>query len=184
VKVVGQMPDPRSAYDGADICLGMGGSALRSLAFGKPLIVQGERGFWRTLTPDSHPLFAWSGWYGLGEGGPGAAALTAELAPLLDDPARRAELGGYGLALVRERYSLDAAADRLIALYAAARARHAQRVGQAPRVLAGMGAHKLRRRVARRRGRGVTDDFNRVELLTPLPPPIGWTPPVPAGAGA
>ena len=27
------------------------------MAFGKPLIVQGERGFWELLTPDTAPVF-------------------------------------------------------------------------------------------------------------------------------
>ena len=52
VVLTGELADPRPAYAAADIVLGMGGSALRSLAFGKPLIVQGERGYFRTLTPD------------------------------------------------------------------------------------------------------------------------------------
>ena len=34
--------DPRPAYAAADVILGMGASALRGLAFGKPLVVQGD----------------------------------------------------------------------------------------------------------------------------------------------
>ncbi|MDF2491460.1 MAG: glycosyltransferase, partial [Microbacterium sp.] len=45
VVVTGNLDDPRPAYAAADIALGMGGSALRALAYGAPLIVQGEHGF-------------------------------------------------------------------------------------------------------------------------------------------
>ena len=44
---------PCPAYASADIVLGMGGSALRALAFGRPLVVQGEHGFWELLTPST-----------------------------------------------------------------------------------------------------------------------------------
>jgi hypothetical protein len=66
VALAGQLADPRPAYAAADVILGMGGSAVRGLAFGKPLIVQGERGFWELLTPDSAAKFLRQGWYGLG----------------------------------------------------------------------------------------------------------------------
>ncbi|BCW48489.1 glycosyltransferase [Arthrobacter sp. StoSoilB13] len=51
VLLTGELEDPRPAYAAADVVLGMGGSALRGLSFGKPLVVQGERGFWELLTP-------------------------------------------------------------------------------------------------------------------------------------
>ena len=70
VDVVGPMVDPRPAYAASDIMLGMGGSALRSMAFAKPLVVLGERGFSRVLDHRSAPLFAFQGWYGLGAGRP------------------------------------------------------------------------------------------------------------------
>ena len=44
----------------------MGGSALRSLAFSKPLVVQGESGFWQLLTEATVDDFLWTGWYGVG----------------------------------------------------------------------------------------------------------------------
>ena len=43
VILMGALEDPRGAYDAADVCIAMGGSALRAMAFSKPLIVQGER---------------------------------------------------------------------------------------------------------------------------------------------
>lgn len=52
VFLTGGLLDPRVAYAAADVVLGMGGSALRGMAFGKSLIVQGEartRAIWRRL---------------------------------------------------------------------------------------------------------------------------------------
>ena len=65
VVLTGQLADPRPAYSAADVILGMGSSALRGMAFGKPLVVQGERGFWELLTPDSASVFLRDGWYGV-----------------------------------------------------------------------------------------------------------------------
>ena len=68
VLLAGELADPRPAYASADIMLGMGGSALRALSFAKPLIVQGEQGYWRTLTAETVSDFLWQGWYGVGDG--------------------------------------------------------------------------------------------------------------------
>jgi glycosyltransferase involved in cell wall biosynthesis len=106
VVLTGPLDDPRPAYAAADISLGMGGSALRALAYGTPLVVQGENGFWRTLTPASADQFLWTGWYGIGEGSAaGAARLRNELAPLLSGAPRRARLGDFGRRLVADRFS-------------------------------------------------------------------------------
>ena len=40
VVLTGELRDPRPAYAAADVSLGMGGSALRAMAFGRPLVVQ------------------------------------------------------------------------------------------------------------------------------------------------
>src|ERR1700680_2468459 len=68
--LTGELQDPRSAYAAANVVLGMGGSALRGMAFGKPLIVQGERGFWELVTLESTLTFLRPGWEG---GGPSGA---------------------------------------------------------------------------------------------------------------
>ncbi len=80
--MTGQMTDPRDAYAAADIMLGMGGSALRAMAFAKPLVVQGERGYWRLLTPESLDFFLDKGWYWLGDGSDGAPLLEQILVDL------------------------------------------------------------------------------------------------------
>lgn len=112
VVLTGELADPRPAYASADICLGMGGSALRAMAFGKPLIVQGESGFFEPLTPATADLFLREGWYGIADLDPPAAErrLSHLLAELLDSPAKRAELGAFGSRLVRDRFSLEHAA--------------------------------------------------------------------------
>ena len=86
VVLTGELLDPRPAYAAADVVVGMGGSALRELAFAKPLIVQGERGFFEALTPETLPLFSWQGWYGVGDGSDsGRSRLLSALSPLLRD---------------------------------------------------------------------------------------------------
>jgi glycosyltransferase involved in cell wall biosynthesis len=119
VVLTGELADPRPAYDAADVCLGMGGSALRAMAFGKPLIVQGESGFFETLTPTSAESFLEGGWYGVSNLDSHAATnrLTGLLTELLSSPARRAELGAFGRHLVQDRFSLTRAAESLEGIY-------------------------------------------------------------------
>lgn len=183
VRVVGEMRDPRPAYDVADIALGMGGSALRALAFGTPLVVQGERGFWRTLTPESYRDFAWAGWYGVSDGEDSSRALTRELGPLLADASLRQRLGGYGQDLVRRHYSLDAAATKMESVYGVAVDRSRRRMRHAPRAAAGVFAYKARRTFARRFGVVAADDFNDVAGLASQRPPESWVAPGWAEAG-
>jgi glycosyltransferase involved in cell wall biosynthesis len=115
--LTGPLMDPRPAYTAADIILGMGSSALRGMAFGKPVIVQGEAGFSEILTPESAERFLWQGFFGVGDGRPGATRLASQLLELLRDAARRRELGAFSRRLVVERFSLDRAAARLEAIY-------------------------------------------------------------------
>jgi glycosyltransferase involved in cell wall biosynthesis len=115
VVMTGAMRDPRPAYAAADVVLGMGGSALRAMAFAKPVIILGEGGFAEVLDPKTAGQFLWQGFYGVGDGGPDR--LHELLSGLLDDPGRMAELGQFGLELVTERYGLDAATAGLERLY-------------------------------------------------------------------
>ena len=108
---------------------------LRGLAFGKPLVVQGEGGFWQLLTPQSAPTFLDQGWYGLADDVPGGAGrLAAILAKLLADPELRLTLGRYGRQLVVERFSLERAAAVQEEVYLAALdpARRRQALSQRP----------------------------------------------------
>ena len=161
--LTGQLSDPRPAYAAADVMLGMGGSALRGMAFGKPLVVQGERGYWKLLTPDSAPEFLSQGWYGIGSGVDGAPVVAGILRELLADPGTRAKLGQYARELVVERFSLEHAAVTQEAVYrqALAGARMPPPVDLV-RSAAGVVAYKARRKLARLRGTARTDDFNAV----------------------
>jgi len=177
VILTGELRDPRPAYAAADVSLGMGGSALRAMAFGRPLVVQGERGFWELLTPDTVKRFLWTGWYGAGDGPEhGPARLEAILQELLADPGRRAELGAYARGLVEGRFSLQAAAARQAEVYERALAEAPRRLrdwiavgGSSVGKLVG---YRVESRVDQVRGRFADDDFNAnaVAGRAPLPP--------------
>jgi glycosyltransferase involved in cell wall biosynthesis len=166
VLLTGALADPRGAYDAGDVLLGMGGSALRALAFAKPLVVQGEHGFFELLTPASVGQFLENGWYGIGPGTDPVAAedrFLAHVSPLLDDVDRRAELGSFGRELVETRFSLDHAADVQVEIYRRATAERPPVVRRAADGLVsaiGLLQYKVDRRAARRGGKAPTDDFN------------------------
>jgi glycosyltransferase involved in cell wall biosynthesis len=120
VELLGQMVDPRAAYEAADIVLGMGHSALRAMAFAKPVIVLGDAGFAVTLEPGTLPLFEYDGMYGVGDGGDAGARVSEELRVLIDDPQQRARLGAWGRALAIRDFSMERAAEVCEETYAAA----------------------------------------------------------------
>jgi glycosyltransferase involved in cell wall biosynthesis len=171
VVLAGEMLDPRPAYAAADVVLGMGGSALRGMAFGKPLVVQGVGGFWKLLTPESAPLFLAQGWGGTEHDSDwrsgGAARLATILAAVLDDPATRDRLGQYGRSLVTGRFSLDHAAAIQEEVYGLAtqagnRPGRAELAMDALRTGQGAWRHKARRRWQRSRGTVDIEDFNKI----------------------
>ena len=177
VSVLGAVDDPRPVYQSADVVLGMGGSALRAMAFARPLVVQGELGFWRLLDDGSLPQFLREGWYGLGDGSDGAPVLADVLARLHAQPQLRDRCATLARRVVVERFSLDSAAERLEQLYAEAVATRPHRLATAPRVVRPLQQallHDVRRKVARRRGRLVTDDFN--DIAAPAPHALERTP--------
>lgn len=187
VVLTGELLDPRPAYAAADVVLGMGGSALRALAFGRPLVVQGERGFWELLTPESCELFLHQGWYGVADGTDGADRLCRILRRLLDDAALRQRLGEYGRDLVVQRFSLQRAARLQEQIYEEALARRASAraltdAGECLRAFAGLAAHKTRRRVESLRGSVARDDFNVFTLAATSLTPQGRE--APAGSAA
>lgn len=117
IVVAGPMLDPKPAYAVADVVVGMGSSAIRGMAFAKPVVVVGERGFCELVSPATIDGFLAEGFYGVGDGGNAAPALASHLETLLSDAGRRTTLGEFGLALVRERYDLASAAKRLERFY-------------------------------------------------------------------
>jgi hypothetical protein len=104
------------------------------------------------------------------DGTGGAERLTAILRALVPDPARRADLGGFGRRLAEERFSLARAARIQEEIYvealAAARtgAGLPGQAGEAARSVAGVVAHKVRRRYRAARGTRASEDFNQVTL--------------------
>lgn len=174
VILAGELLDPRPAYDLADIVLGMGGSALRGMAFGKPLIVQGERGFFEMLSPETAERFQWAGWYGAGESPTlGPEALERIVRRLAADQAGWPALGRWGRRLVEERYSLENAAQAQLRIYRTSLEAPRRRVD---RELLRSGAGYLRyqtaRRVRRVIGIDARDDFNARPVAAHGPPRV------------
>lgn len=164
----GELADPRPAYAAADIVLGMGGSALRALAFAKPVIVLGEHGFADVFTPASAPRFLWQGFYGLGTTGIGPEALITALRPLLHDAALRHRLGQFSRRLVEDRFSLTAAADRQLSVYKAwysAGVEGTRPVRAAARAASQVIVHKVRQRTKQLISGQSVEDFNTIEMI-------------------
>jgi len=113
VTLTGAMRDPRAAYAAADIVLGMGSSALRALAYGKPLIVLGERGFARAFTRGTAAHFHHTGFYGVGDGSADNTPLEEVIRRLAGRRDRAASLGEFSRRFVRENYALDVVARQL-----------------------------------------------------------------------
>lgn len=122
VEAVGLRTDPSDVYAAADVVVGMGSSAIRGMAFGKPLVVHGEGGFWRLLDPGTADGFLHNGWFG--EDGAGVRDLERALTHLFDRPRLREDLGRYGRQLARGRYSLDRAGQALSGIYREVAATH------------------------------------------------------------
>lgn len=123
VVFAGEQIDPRPYYEAADVVVGMGSSALRAMAFGRPVVVQGEAGFVRLVEPAGIDWFLHHGFWGVGDGSPGSGELRRVIGGLLDDEARRRELGGFGRSVVLDRFDLRVAAERLLGVYATAACR-------------------------------------------------------------
>ncbi len=170
IGLVGEISDPRPAYAGADIIVGQGGSALRGIAFAKPLIVVGESGFSELLTPETCARFLRQGWYGLGPGsrGSGSAAIREALADLVESEQQRLELGAFGRQLAEQRFSLKKAAETLENTYNSAITRRSHVVRQladAARSVAGLTAYKIERRYQKWQGASRVDDSNSREQI-------------------
>jgi glycosyltransferase involved in cell wall biosynthesis len=104
----GAMLDPRPAYAAADAVIGMGGSALRGMAFEKPVIVVGEKNFSALFAPETQQFFYENGMYGEGDGKRGSDLLVADMSRLLASPADRRSLGRISRGFVELHYSIEA----------------------------------------------------------------------------
>lgn len=161
VRLTGEVSDPRPAYAAADVIVGQGGSALRGMAFGKPLVVVGEQGFSSLLTSDTAPLFLQQGWYGLG--GAGVPGLQGHLERLLNSRDQRGALGEFARRLVVERFALTRAAkiqeDEYLSAFHS-RPAAASVATELVRSGSGVLATKIRTKYQRWRGTVATDDAN------------------------
>ena len=137
IRFTGALADPRPAYAAADLVLGMGGSSLRAMAIGKPVIVQGERGFSRVFEPAWRDYFLRHGFWGVGEDLPNARPLACQIRGLLNDAKRRDELGRYSRETICSRFSLERAVDVQLGIYNTVLEERPQpRWGEAARVAA------------------------------------------------
>ena len=179
VTLTGSVLDPRHLYDAADVVLGMGSSALRGMAFAKPLVVQGERGFWRLLEQSSLETFLHQGWYGIGSGGDGASRLTGILRTLHADRPLRESLGTFSRSIVVDRFSLERAGAVHERIYEQAQRSAPSRLEFARHAVAPLArafAHEAGHWLAVRRGRGAAEDFNQISAQARPEPSLRGTP--------
>lgn len=113
VVLTGAMLDPRPAYAAADIVVGMGGSAIRGMAFAKPVVVVGERGFSAPLNDETAEYFYYKGIYGSGTNAPGNQAHVSDLRRLASRRERFPALGAFARDFVVRHFGIDAGALRL-----------------------------------------------------------------------
>jgi glycosyltransferase involved in cell wall biosynthesis len=113
----GALLDPRPAYAAADIVIGMGGSALRAMAFEKPVIIAGEQGFSALFTPEAAKVFYYRGMYGSGDArtDSGSAVLASQIRELAENAEQRAQLGQFGRDFVVRDFSLEVVSTQLAA---------------------------------------------------------------------
>lgn len=183
VVLTGERIDPRPAYASADVILGMGGSLLRAMAFGKPCIVQGEHGYFRILDAQSAREFRWRGFYGIGEGGSGEDVLVDQLGRMLGDGELRKRNAAFALDLVRRHYSLERAVDQQLEWYQRALAEYEPPTRrEIARVVTSVGGWFAERVARRLRGKATNDYFNSPERIEPgiRAPVPDWFDPDPA----
>jgi hypothetical protein len=113
VQLLGEMVDPRVIYDAADIVVGMGGSALRGMAFGKPVIIVGEGTYSRILTPETAREFLYFGIYGTQCRADATDELATQIRSLVVSPERRRYLGTFSRDFVVSNFALNKISDDL-----------------------------------------------------------------------
>ena len=154
VTLTGAELDPREAYAAGDVVIGMGSSALRALAIGRPVVVQGEQGFSEIFEPATLALFIRQGFFGTGSGEVGAHRLAHQVGRLLSATALACELGRYGRSIVTERFSLERAVSIQLDIYdKVVRSPVRHRLGEVLRCARGALALEVRNHDPRRKRR-------------------------------
>ena len=113
VMLTGELLDPRPAYAAADIIVGMGGSALRGMAFAKPVVVVGEKGFSARFTQETAEYFYYKGIYGLGNCGSDNTQLVNDIRSLAVNPEQLPTLGKFSRNFILQYFSLEAICAKL-----------------------------------------------------------------------
>jgi L-malate glycosyltransferase len=114
VILTGAQLDPRPAYAAADIVVGMGGSALRGMAFGKPVVIVGEQGFSAPFNRETAQGFYYKGIYGIGSGSRGGyERLLVHIRTLADRPGLLDDLGQLSRQFVLDHFSIEQVSTRL-----------------------------------------------------------------------
>lgn len=108
VVLCGEMADPRAAYAAADVVVGMGGSALRGMAAGKPVIIVGKNGFADKLDAKTQDMFLYQGMYGYGDGSD--TSLEAAMRSLTGDAVQRDQDGAVAQRFVQRHFDLPTTA--------------------------------------------------------------------------
>ena len=158
VTFAGAVSDPRPYYAAADVVLGVGGAALRGMAFEKPTIILGRRGFAQTVSPDNVDEMTERGFFGVGDGAEDAGQLIESLGALASDPGLRRGVGEWSRKVVEERFGLRAASLQVLAEYEAARANplsRSQTGWEGIRSLVRRGHYSIQRRRLRSRAVGL-----------------------------
>lgn len=117
VVMTGVLLDPRPAYAAADIVIGMGGSALRGMAFGKPVIIVGVNGFSSPFTPETADSFYYKGIYGVGDGNLSSARLVADIRALAERPDEFPALGAFSRQFILRHFNIEDVSARLSELF-------------------------------------------------------------------
>jgi len=113
VTLAGELLDPRPAYSAADVVIGMGGSALRGMAFGKAVVVVGEEGFSALFTPETAQLFYHQGMYGRGERSIDNGGLVGDIRWLCEHSDQLPALGQFSRQFVLHHFALETVTARL-----------------------------------------------------------------------
>ena len=113
VILTGELEDPRPAYASANVIVGMGSSALRGMAFAKPVVVVGAGGFATLFTLDTAEHFLRHGFYGCGDGTNDNSPLEDAIRALVRRDHDPDELGKFSRNFVVENFGLARAAEKL-----------------------------------------------------------------------
>lgn len=116
VLLPGALKDPRPGYAAADVVIGMGASALRGMAFEKPVLVVGERSFSLPFEPRTAEDFYLQGIYGIGDDEFGSDLLERQIVDLVNRRSEWPAIGAFSRSYVHRHHSLDALGHRLVFL--------------------------------------------------------------------